>query len=177
MNALPLFAIAALAALSVWLFFRSLSRPPEVGEAAPDFALPDQSARVRRLADTAGRWRVLFFYPRDDTPGCTREACALRDAHADLLALDAVLLGVSVDGVASHAAFARKFSLPYPLLADADGRVAAAYGSLFRLGPLRFARRRSFLVAPDGRIAARWLKVNPACHADAIAAALRRLQS
>lgn len=173
--ALACLAIALLAS-SVWLFFRSLSRPPEIGELAPAFALTDQHGDLRRLADDTGRWRVLCFYPRDDTPGCTREACGLRDAHAELAALDAVVYGVSVDSVASHAAFARKFALPYPLLADPGGATAAAYGSLFRWGPLRFARRRSFIVAPDGRIAARFPRVDPTRHAGELAAVLRRLR-
>jgi len=173
---LPALAALALAALSIWLFFRSLSHPPEIGQEAPDFDLPDQNGARHRLGDSNGRWRVVCFYPRDDTPGCTRELCGLRNAWADLRALDAEVYGVSVDSVASHAAFAQKFDLPVPLLADDGGRVAAAYGSLFRFGPLRFAHRRSFLIAPDGRIAARWLKVSPAGHAVEIATALSRLQ-
>ena len=138
------------------------------GSAAPDFALPDQNGRIHRLGDYAGRWLVLYFYPRDDTPGCTREACRFRDDIDTLGKLDAAVVGVSVDSVQSHAAFSRKHGLPFPLLADGDGHTAAAYGSLLDLGIVRFARRRTFVIAPDGRIAAHFEHVDPARHAEEV---------
>lgn len=172
MGGLAILLVAASAAM--WML-RPGSQRPE-GSAAPDFALPDQDGRIHRLRDYAGRWLVLYFYPRDDTPGCTREACRFRDDIGTLGSLHAALVGVSVDDSRSHAAFARKYALPFPLLSDPDGRVAAAYGSLFDLGPIRFARRRTFIIAPDGRIAARFDKVDPARHAAEVGATLRRLQ-
>ena len=146
------------------------------GSAAPDFELPDQNGQVHRLGDYAGRWLVLYFYPRDDTPGCTKEACRFRDDIGVLDDLNAAVVGVSVDDTQSHAEFARKYTLPFPLLSDPDGKTAAAYGSLLNLGVIRFARRHTFIIAPDGRIAARFDKVDPARHAQQVAHTLKTLQ-
>lgn len=164
-----------LASLLLWML-RPGGRLPE-GAAAPDFALADQDGRIHRIGDYAGRWLVLYFYPKDDTPGCTREACGFRDDIDALAALDAALLGVSVDDVAAHARFARRHGLPFPLLADPHGRTAAAYGALLELGVARFARRHTFVVDPDGRIAARFDRVDPARHAAEVVERLRRLQT
>lgn len=172
---LGILAVLLLAAsVLLWMLRPGGQRP--VGSAAPDFALPDQRGQTHRLADYAGRWLVLYFYPKDDTPGCTQQACSLRDDIGSLDKLGAAVVGVSVDDVASHAEFARKFSLPFTLLADADGATAAAYGSLLNLGVVRFARRHTFIVAPDGRIAARFDKVDTARHAFDVAQTLRQLQ-
>ena len=146
------------------------------GTAAPDFELQDQNGHIHRLRDYAGRWLVLYFYPRDDTPGCTQEACRFRDDIGVLGDLDAAVVGVSVDDTQSHAEFARKYELPFPLLSDPDGKTAAAYGSLLNLGVIRFARRHTFIIAPDGRIAARFDKVDPARHVQVVARTLRALQ-
>ena len=146
------------------------------GSAAPDFELPDQNGQTHRLGDYAGRWLVLYFYPRDDTPGCTREACRFRDDIGVLGDLGAAVIGVSVDDTQSHADFARKYQLPFPLLSDPDGKTAMAYDSLLNLGIARFAHRRTFIIAPDGRIAARFDKVDPARHAAEVARTLRSLQ-
>jgi len=146
------------------------------GSAAPEFELTDQNGQVHRLRDYAGRWLVLYFYPRDDTPGCTQEACRFRDDIGVLGDLNAAVVGVSVDDTQSHAEFARKYELPFPLLSDPDGKTAAAYGSLLNLGVIRFARRHTFIIAPDGRIAARFDKVDPARHAQVVARTLRALQ-
>lgn len=147
------------------------------GGLAPDFVLPDQTGRIHRLADYAGRWLVLYFYPRDDTPLCTQEACRFRDDIGVYGDLGAAIVGVSVDDRASHAAFASKHRLPFPLLADPDGRTAAAYDSLLNLGVARFARRHTFIIDPEGRIAARFDRVEPATHAVEVAARLRALRS
>jgi peroxiredoxin Q/BCP len=163
-----------LASVLLWMLRPGARLAP--GSAAPDFALPDQDGHTHRLRDHAGRWLVLYFYPRDDTPGCTREACGFRDDIGVLNGLGAALAGVSTDGAHAHAAFARKFSLPFPLLSDPDGRTAAAYDSLLNLGLFRLARRRTFIVAPDGRIAARFDRVDPATHAQDVIHALRGLQ-
>ena len=164
-----------LASLVLWMF-RPGARLGE-GAPAPAFALLDQHGIRHTLRDYAGRWLVLYFYPRDDTPGCTREACGFRDDIGAFDELDAAIVGVSVDDPASHAAFSSKFRLPYPLLADRDGQTAAAYGCLLNLRVARFARRHTFIIDPDGRIAARFDKVEPATHAATVARALRALQS
>src|SRR5574340_916236 len=122
-------AILLLAASGVFWILRPGPQRAE-GSMAPDFALQDQNGQMHRLGDYAGRWLVLYFYPRDDTPGCTREACRFRDDIGTLGKLDAVVVGVSVDDTRSHADFSRKYGLPFPLLSDPDGRVARAYGSL-----------------------------------------------
>lgn len=167
-------ALLLLASAFLWML-RPGSQRME-GSAAPDFALQDQNGKTHRLSDYAGRWLVLYFYPKDDTPGCTREACRFRDDIAVLGDLDAAVVGVSVDDARSHAGFARKYQLPFPLLSDPDGRTAAAYDSLLNLGLVRFARRHTFIIAPDGRIAARFDKVDPATHAQEVARTLRALQ-
>lgn len=163
------------ASVVLWMLRPGSQRAGE-GSAAPDFALQDQNGQTHRLRDYAGRWLVLYFYPRDDTPGCTREACRFRDDIGVLGDLDAAVAGVSVDDTRSHAGFARKHQLPFPLLSDPDGHTAAAYGSLLNLGIIRFARRHTFIIAPDGRIAARFDQVDPASHVQQVAHALKALQ-
>lgn len=167
-------ALLLVASAVLWMLRPGAHRPE--GSAAPDFALPDQNGRIHRLDDYAGRWLVLYFYPRNDTPGCTREACRFRDDIGILGDLDAAVVGVSVDDARSHADFALKYQLPFALLSDPDGQTAAAYDSLLNLGVVRFARRRTFIIAPNGRIAARFDKVDPASHAQEVARALRTLQ-
>jgi peroxiredoxin Q/BCP len=146
------------------------------GSVAPDFALRDQDGQTRRLTDYAGSWLVLYFYPKDDTPGCTRQACRFRDDIGVLRELGAAVVGVSVDDTRSHADFARKFRLPFPLLSDPRGETAAAYDSLINLGFMRLARRHTFLIAPNGRIVARFDKVDPERHVEEVATTLRALQ-
>jgi peroxiredoxin Q/BCP len=146
------------------------------GDPAPDFALADQSGQTRALADYRGRWLVLYFYPKDDTPGCTTEACNFRDDISSITALQAVVVGVSIDSRESHARFAEKFQLPFALLADTDGAVARAYGALLGFGPLKFAKRHSFIIGPDGRIARIYRDVRPATHSREIRDDLKALQ-
>lgn len=167
-------ALLVLASAILWML-RPGTRRME-GSAAPDFALQDQDGRLHRLADYAGRWLVLYFYPRDDTPGCTVEACRFRDDIGMMDVHTAAVAGVSVDSPASHADFAHKYQLPFPLLSDPDGKTAAAYDSLLNLGFLRVARRRTFIIGPDGRIAARFDRVRPADHAAEVARTLSTLQ-
>jgi peroxiredoxin Q/BCP len=167
-------ALLLVASAVLWML-RPGTRQAE-GSAAPDFALQDQNGQTHRLGDYAGRWLVLYFYPKDDTPGCIRESCRFRDDIGVLGELNAVVVGVSVDDIRSHAGFARKYQLPFSLLSDPDGRTAAAYGSLLNLGLVRLARRHTFIIAPDGRIAARFDKVDPARHAQEVARTLRALQ-
>jgi len=167
-------ALLLVASAVLWMLRPGAQRTE--GSAAPDFALPDQNGQTHHLSEYAGRWLVLYFYPRNDTPGCTQEACRFRDDIGVLGDLNAAVVGVSVDDPRSHANFARKYQLPFPLLSDPDGHTAAAYGSLLNLGVIRFARRHTFIIAPDGRIAARFDKVDPASHAQEVARTLRALQ-
>ncbi len=101
-----------------------------IGDPAPIFSLPDGNGNIVHLADLKGQRVVLYFYPRDNTPGCTKEACGFRDRYAEFQSNDVVVLGVSMDDTKSHEKFTTKFDLPFPLLTDADGQVAAAYESI-----------------------------------------------
>jgi peroxiredoxin Q/BCP len=141
-------------------------------EAAPDFTLPDQDGRERRLSDYRGKKVVLYFYPKDDTSGCTTQACGLRDRSADLETRGAVVLGVSPDPVASHRKFADKYGLPFTLLADTSHEVADRYSvwkekSMY--GRTYWGNERTtFLIDEQGRISKILPKVKPAGHADQI---------
>ena len=148
---------------------------PKAGDAAPDFSLSDQNSKTRSSDEFRGKWLVLYFYPRDDTPGCTEQAARYRDAMRELEGLGAVVCGVSVDDSASHAAFARKYNLPYALLADRNGDVARRYGSLLDFGVIRFAGRNTFLIDPHGKIEKVYLGVNPARNTQDVTADLKQL--
>ncbi len=149
--------------------------PPVPGAMAPDFVLRDGAGQERRLADWRGRWLVLYFYPRDDTPGCTTEARNFRDSPERFKALRAEIVGVSLDDRASHLAFAEKHRLPFLLLSDAGGEVARRYGALSDFGVIRFAKRHTFLIDPEGRVAKAYLKVDAAAHAAELLADLQGL--
>lgn len=162
--------------LPAWLIWRTLrtSSVPTAGSGAPDFELPDQHGNVHRLADYAGRWLVLYFYPRNDTPGCTREACAFRDGLARLQAAGAAVVGVSVDTQSSHFKFDEKYHLGFPLLADTKGSAARHYGTLLDWQIFRVAKRSTFLINPQGRIHGVFTHIDPARHADEILAELAK---
>jgi len=151
---------------------------PQPGQPAPDLALPDDGGTVRRLGDQRGKWTVLYFYPKDDTPGCTTEACEFRDAHQAIGERDAEVWGVSVLGSGSKAAFKRKLGLPFVLLADEDHGVAERYGTWVEktnYGKRYMGiQRATFLVDPDGRVAHVWPKVTPAGHAAEVLEVLDR---
>jgi thioredoxin-dependent peroxiredoxin len=146
------------------------------GAAAPEFSLLDQTGTTRTLSAYRPRWVVLYFYPRDDTPGCTAEACAFRDAYLTLERRGVEVLGISVDNRDSHAEFARKYHLPFPLLADTDGAVARRYGALWSIGIARFARRHTFIIDPTGRIAKVYRSVDLDVHSREVQADLETLQ-
>lgn len=148
---------------------------PKAGQAAPDFSLPDQNGQMHSLKDYAGKWLVLYFYPKDDTPGCTQEACAFRDDLHQLAALGAQVVGVSVDDSSSHAEFAKKYHLPFPLLADSKAEVAASYGVLLNLAVFKMARRYTFLIDPQGRISKVYDKVETSRHSREIIEDLKRM--
>jgi thioredoxin-dependent peroxiredoxin len=139
-----------------------------IGAQAPEFRLTDQYGKPHSLADYRGQWLVLYFYPRDDTPGCTTEACAFRDDIRRLQQMHVALLGISLDSVASHRKFAEKYGLPFPLLADAGGQVSKAYGTLWSLGPIRFSRRHSFIIDPQGRVARVYRSVEAGQHSEEV---------
>ena len=151
----------------------------EEGKKAPEFSLKDQAGKTHRLKDYAGRPVVLYFYPKDDTPGCTKEACAFRDALPDFKESKAAVLGVSILDVASKARFARKHELDFPLLADPDHAVADKYGAwrkkaLYGRSFMGIART-TFLIGRDGKVARRWDNVKVDGHADAVLEALEAL--
>lgn len=150
--------------------------PLQAGAAAPDFALQDGQGTLRSLADWRGRWLVLYFYPKDDTPGCTVEAQGFRDSLQRFAAFDADVVGISLDDAASHQSFAASQRLSFPLLVDAGGKVARAYGALTNLGIAKFAKRHTFLIDPAGRIAKAYRDVEPASHADELLADLQKFR-
>lgn len=152
---------------------------PKAGSVAPDFSLPDQEGKTHTLSDYRGKWVLLYFYPKDDTPGCTIEACTIRDQFKDFNAIGAVVLGVSTDSVESHKKFAEKFELPFTLLADAHKEVVGRYGVF---GEKKFmgktymgTKRTSVLIDPHGKIAKVYENVKPEIHAGEVIADLRSL--
>ncbi len=154
---------------------------PQVGDPAPDFALPDDAGLVHRLADRAGSWTIVYFYPEDDTAGCTTEACQFRDLHGRAAASGAEVWGISPDGAASHRRFREKYGLPFVLLSDEDHTVADAYGAWTlkkNYGREYMGIQRStFLVGPDGRLVRTWPKVKADGHAADVLAALADAQA
>lgn len=148
--------------------------PPQAGTSAPDFRLPDQHGKLRSLSDYAGRWLVLYFYPKDDTPGCTREACAFRDGLTKLETAGAAVVGISLDTQQSHQRFADKYKLPFALLADTDGSVARQYGVLMDWGVFRMAKRMTFLIAPSGMVYKVFGQIDPNKHAGEILSELEK---
>jgi peroxiredoxin Q/BCP len=151
-------------------------------EQAPDFSLSDQDGTVRSLADYAGKWLVLYFYPKDDTPGCTTEACTFRDERDAIAEFgNATVIGISKDSVRSHKKFAEKYGLNFTLLSDTDHAVIEAYDSW---KPKKFmgreyigTERNTFIISPTGQIAREYRGVDPKTHATQIIADLKTLQS
>ncbi|RLT36623.1 MAG: thioredoxin-dependent thiol peroxidase [Chloroflexi bacterium] len=149
----------------------------EAGEKAPAFALKDQDGKTHRLADYKGKTVVLYFYPKDETPGCIKEACSFRDYHDEILATGAVVLGVSTDNAASHQKFAAHYNLPFPLLVDADSMVSTAYGSwgdkvLYGKHSIGMTRS-TFVIGPDGRLTKVWKRATAEGHGEQVLKVLR----
>jgi peroxiredoxin Q/BCP len=167
----------AVAALALALAGAALAAdPPAVGSAAPAFKLQDQTGKTHALSDYKGKWVVLYFYPKDNTPGCTTQACEFRDNIFAYRELGAVILGISVDDVASHKAFSDQHSLPFPILADSDKSATTAYGTLKEyVGIAKMARRDTFIIDPQGRIAKHYQDVKPAGHSEIVLADLKQL--
>lgn len=147
----------------------------QIHEKAPDFELLDQNGKTHRLTDYIKKWIVLYFYPKDDTPGCTTEACSFRDSITDLQKHDVVVLGVSKDTIKSHKAFAQKHTLNFPILADIDASVSKAYGVWDNdtLG----IKRETFLIDPDGDLAMHYTNVDPLIHVQQILSDLEHLDN
>ncbi|HVW82467.1 MAG TPA: thioredoxin-dependent thiol peroxidase [Candidatus Paceibacterota bacterium] len=150
---------------------------PKAGEQAPEFSLQDQEGKEHALADYRGKWVLLYFYPKDDTPGCTIEACTIRDQFKDFKKIGAVVLGVSTDSVESHKKFAAAYELPFTLLSDPNKEVVGRYGVF---GEKKFmgrtymgTLRTSFLIDPSGKIAKVYEKVKPPEHAAEVLKDLR----
>lgn len=149
----------------------------EAGEKAPAFVLKDQDGQTHRLAGYRGKTVVLYFYPKDETPGCIKEACSFRDHHAEILATGAVVLGVSTDDAASHQQFAAHYGLPFPLLVDSDAKVATAYGSwgdkvLYGKHSIGMTRS-TFVIGPDGRLTKVWKRAAADGHGEQVLKHLR----
>ena len=149
----------------------------ETGQAAPDFQLNDQNGETHSLEKYRGQWVVLYFYPKDDTPGCTKQACAFRDDYKTISSQNTQVLGISVDTSERHAKFAEKYNLPFPLLADKKGQVAKSYQAIISLGFIKLAKRHTFIVDPSGTIKIIYRKVDVATHSNQILADLKKLQS
>jgi peroxiredoxin Q/BCP len=154
---------------------------PQPGDQAPEVALPDETGTIHRLSDRRGSWTVIYFYPKDDTPGCTTEACGFRDLHSDIAGQDAEIWGISPDGSGAHAAFRAKYGLPFTLLSDEDHAVAEAWGAWrekTNYGKKYMGiARSSFLVGPDGTIARTWANVKAEGHAEQVREALEEARA
>jgi len=145
-------------------------------QAAPTFTLYDAYQAQHSLEDYKGQWLIIYFYPKDNTPGCTTEACALRDDNEKFKQLNTKIIGISTNSSKSHLKFSENQSLPFTLLADTQGTVSDAYGALFKLGPLKFSKRHSFIIDPSGKIAKIYRSVAPGVHSEELLQDLQALQ-
>ena len=149
----------------------------KVGSKAPNFTLSDQNSIQHQLSDYEGSWVILYFYPKDDTPGCTTQACDFRDAVKRIIASKSNVFGVSLDSVESHKRFADKNNLPFSLLSDESGEVSEAYDSLNNFMSFKSAKRNTFIIDPDGKIAKIYLSVKPSTHSQMVLNDLNQLQN
>ncbi len=166
------FAILAMSTLAAPAFAEGGA---VVGEQAPDFELPDQEGQLHSLEDYLDSWVVLYFYPKDETPGCTTEACGFRDDIFAFRKLNAQIIGVSLDDTESHSRFAETHGLPFPLLADTDGTVAETYGVRTRLFGMPMAKRETFVIDPEGMLVRHYEDVDPDTHSAEVLADLEEL--
>jgi thioredoxin-dependent peroxiredoxin len=171
---LPLAVVIALVVLVLRLLSRGAT--PSEGSNAPDFTLPSQEGSFVSLKDYRGKWIVLYFYPKDQTPGCSREAHNFQVDQPKYAERNAVVLGVSLDSVDSHKKFCAKEGLNFKLLADTNHKVTDSYGSLTNLGLVKFAARHTFLIDPSGKIAKAYTSVDPLKHSGEVLAELDVLQ-
>jgi len=165
-------------AIAFYLFRVNVMAAPilKVGDDAPTFSLPDSIGNQVSLNDYKSKWVVLYFYPKDDTPGCTTEACHFRDDFKLLESLGAKVIGISIDDSFSHKKFAEKYNLPFPLLSDASGEVADRYGALNNFLVIKLAKRYTFLINPQGKIAKIYLSVDTSKHSQEIIEDLKKFK-
>jgi peroxiredoxin Q/BCP len=150
---------------------------PALGTPAPDFRLQDQNGKWHELKEYRGKWLALYFYPKDQTPGCTTQACEFRDNIFAFREAGAAIVGISVDDVESHKKFSEKHGLPFPILADANKQTAKAYGVLKSyLGAMELAKRDTFLIDPEGRVVKRYSDVDPKGHSQIVLNDIRELK-
>ena len=175
---LRILLLLAVVAVLVVLVPRLLSRSatPLEGSTAPDFTLPSQEGSLVSLKDYRGKWVVLYFYPKDQTPGCSREAHNFQMDQPKYAERNAVVLGVSLDSVDSHKQFCAKEGLNFKLLADTHHQVTDSYGSLTNFGLVKFAARHTFLIDPNGKISKAYTSVDPLKHSAQVLADLNALQ-
>lgn len=173
MLALRRILVTAILAAATSVCAQAPAAAPAEGSAAPDFKLQDQKGDWHTLNQYKGKFVVLYFYPKDNTPGCTTQACELRDNIFAFKKVDAVILGVSVDDVASHKKFAEEHSLPFDILADSSQEVSTKYGVLKNFGVTKLASRQTFLIGPDGKVVKHWANVDPKGHSDMVLAEIK----
>lgn len=157
-----------LIAILGYRYYSTAPITPKIGSKAPDFNLPNANGELVSLASLSGGWIVLYFYPRDDSPICTKQACSFRDDMHKLEKLGAKVVGVSINDRKSHAEFAKKYKLPFPLLSDKDGEVASQYGALTNLGVYKMAKRYTFLIDTNGVLRKIYLSVDTSKHSQQI---------
>ena len=148
----------------------------EVGDKAPNFILNDQNNEAHQLSDYEGRWVILYFYPKDNTPGCTTQACDFRDAVKRIIASRSVVFGLSLDSVESHKRFSDKNNLPFSLLSDEEGVAAKSYDSLNNFMGYKSAKRNTFIIDPEGFLSKIYLSVDPKTHSQMVLNDLSLLQ-
>ena len=166
--------------LLAFLGYRSYSATSislKIGDDAPSFSLNDATGQTHYLSDYVGKYLVLYFYPKDDTPGCTKEACNFRDDVAQFEKLGAKVVGISLGSSQSHAAFSVKHHLPFPLLADSNGTVADSYHALTNFYILKMAKRHTFVINPAGKIAKIYTDVDTSNHSQKIISDLKLIQN
>jgi thioredoxin-dependent peroxiredoxin len=176
MNRLRSIRYLLAAVLLAWLG-AAYADGPTLGSPAPEFKLQDQNGKWHTLADFRGKWLALYFYPKDQTPGCTTQACEFRDNIFAFRDAGAAIVGVSVDDVESHKKFSEKHGLPFPILADPTKETAKKYGVLKSyLGTMELAKRDTFLIDPEGRIVKRYVDVDPKGHSQIVLKDIKDLQ-
>ena len=172
---LKMLSLTAMISIFVWADAYTDTQPA-VGDSAPTFKLQDQNGDWHTLGDYKGKYVVLFFYPKDGTPGCTTEACNFRDNIFAFDDLNTQILGISLDDVDSHKEFSEKYSLPYPILADVEKESAVDYGVLGKFMMMTITKRESFIIDPDGLIVKHYKNVDPDKHTDEVIEELKSLQ-
>ena len=163
--------------LLLFCSFTANAGQPAEGELAPDFRLQDQNNKWHTRDGFRGNWVALYFYPKADTPGCTTESCAFRDDIFKFKKMGVKVVGVSLDDVESQKAFAEKYHLPFPLLSDAKQEMAKAYGVFKNRGVMKYAKRETFILNPEGKIAKHYAKVDPDKHSAQVLSDVKKLAS